>query len=198
MARLTKNDGYGRNCPPTMSVPLSSSIQSDIPRRKIPLQNVVLKLRNRETFACRPGTHFYTARQFYNNAVPNFTVTNVEKPPCFLRKFSPSGRFFVAFSLDQTALEIYEFKGSDAAGDMLQQATNEQVLTGPERFVQDVRQHLFDKLFVKRSSTVLAHSGEQLNRECSLFTCDGRLVTVASLVSDFHDAIPFEGLNECK
>ena len=172
-----------------MSLPLHTSLQQEIPHRKIPPQNVVLRLRERETFSARPGSHFHVARRFYNNVFPNFTVTNVEKPPCYLRKFSPSGRYFIAFSLDQTALEIYEFKGSDAAGDMLQGAKTEHVLTatGNERFVNDIRLHLFNKFFTKKSSTILAHSGEQLNRECSLFTCDGKYVIVGA-AKDLNEA----------
>jgi de-etiolated-1 len=127
------------------------------------------------------------ARQFYKNIFPNFSVTNVEKPPCYLRKFSPTGQYFIAFSLDQTALEIYEFEGSDAAGELLQGSTSEHFLAGSERYVQDVRQHLFDTFFTKKFSPVLTHSGEQLNRECSLFTSDGRYVIVGA-AKELHDS----------
>ena len=37
-----------------------------------------------------------TVRGFHLNIVPNFTLVNVEKPPCFLRKFSPDGKKFIA------------------------------------------------------------------------------------------------------
>ena len=40
----------------------------------------------------------------------NFYQVNVEKPPCFLRKFSPDGKRFIAFSADQTSLEIYAYQ----------------------------------------------------------------------------------------
>lgn len=50
-------------------------------------------------------------RNFYRHIFPNFTVVNVEKPPCFLRKFSPDGRRFLVFSADQTSVEIYDFQG---------------------------------------------------------------------------------------
>lgn len=165
----------------------ASNVNIEIPWRKIPPQNVVLRLRNRETFGARPGCHFNLARHFYRNVFPNFTVTNVEKPPCYLRKFSPTGQYFIAFSLDQTALEVYEFRGSDAAGELLQGSKSENFLAGNERYVQDVRQYLFEKFFIKKSSTILAHSGEQLNRECSLFTCDGKYVIVGA-AKDLNDS----------
>lgn len=75
--------------------------------RKIKPQNIVIRLINRETLGARkPGSHFHIAREFYQNVFPNFTIVNVEKPPCFLRKFSPDGKHFIAFSSDQTSLEV--------------------------------------------------------------------------------------------
>jgi len=74
--------------------------------------SILHRLRNRETFISKPNTHHHVARKFYCNILPNFTIIDVEKPPCFLRKFSPDGRYFVAFSSDQASLEIYSFKGN--------------------------------------------------------------------------------------
>lgn len=54
-------------------------------------------------------------REFYKNIYPNLTIINVEKPAGFLRKFSPDGKYLIAFTYDQTSLEIYRFKGSGAA-----------------------------------------------------------------------------------
>lgn len=89
--------------------------------RKIPPQNIVIRLFQREMYAYKkPGSHFHVARQFYQNVFPNFTVINVEKPPCFLRKFSPDGKHFIAFSSDQTSLEVYTYQGPAVAGDLLQ------------------------------------------------------------------------------
>lgn len=79
--------------------------------RRIQNQNVVHRLERRRICSGRPGAHWYRVRCFHQNLFPNFTVVNVEKPPCFLRKFSPDGRCFIAFSSDQTSLEIYEYQG---------------------------------------------------------------------------------------
>lgn len=78
--------------------------------RRIQNQNVVYRLEKRRVCSGRPGAHWYRVRCFHQNLFPNFTVVNVEKPPCFLRKFSPDGRYFIAFSSDQTSLEV----GGDA------------------------------------------------------------------------------------
>lgn len=112
--------------------------------RKVPPQNIVIRLYNRQTFAYKkPGTHFHTARQFYQNVFPNFTVINIEKPPCFLRKFSPDGKYFIAFSSDQTSLEVYTYRGPAAAGDLLQsvnEANNEK-----QRF--ELKSKIFERFF---------------------------------------------------
>lgn len=75
--------------------------------RKIKPQNIVIRLMNREIYGSKkPGSHFHVVREFYQNVFPNLTIVNVEKPPCFLRKFSPDGKHFIAFSADQTSLEV--------------------------------------------------------------------------------------------
>lgn len=165
-------------------------IPEEIQPRRIPKQNIVLRLRQRETFFARPGTHFHAARQFFTNVFPNFTVTGVEKPPCFPRKFSPAGQYFIAFSPDQTSLEIYEFQGSGAAGGLLHNVDmkSDTLFYGSERVMSDVRSKLFDCFFLKRHTTVIGGNGEHLNRECSLFTDDGKYVVVgtASVLPEGH------------
>ncbi|MCJ8734478.1 hypothetical protein PDJAM_G00236120 [Pangasius djambal] len=145
--------------------------------RRIQNQNVVHRLELRRISSGRPGAHWYRVRCFHQNLFPNFTAVNVEKPPCFLRKFSPDGRCFVAFSSDQTSLEIYEFRGCQAAEDLLQdhdEARDGEVLS------ESVRARLFSRFFSLLHVTSVASNGEHLNRECSLFTDDGRYVIVGS------------------
>lgn len=120
----------------------------EIPPRKIKPQNVVNRLVHRETFGYwKPGTHFHVARQFYQNVFPNFTVINVEKPPCFLRKFSPDGKYFIAFSADQTSLEIYTYKGAAAARDLLQDIQGEYIPNRNEGIAYEIRSKVFDRFF---------------------------------------------------
>lgn len=173
-----QHDGL-QNVHPIWTIP-DFPYPQEIRARKILRQNVVLRLRQRETVFSSPGTHFHVARQFYTNVFPNLTINNVEKPPCFLRKFSPTGKHFIAFSLDQTMLEIYEFQGSGAAGDLLQNVKGDSLPNASERVMNDVRNKLFDQFFVKKHSSVITSNGEHLNRECSLFTDDGKFVIVGS------------------
>ena len=85
--------------------------------RKIPSQNVAFRLMMRELHGGSPsgnglgrdhqGRPVSTTRGFFLNVFPNYTLVNVEKPPCFLRKFTPDGRYFIAFSPCQTHLEVW-------------------------------------------------------------------------------------------
>lgn len=147
--------------------------------RKIPPQNIVSRLCTRELFYGKPGTQFLQARQFYTNIFPNFTVANVEKPPCFLRKFSPDGKYFVAFSSDQTSLEIYEFQGPAAAENLIQ-GCNDTTFSSESSSNETLKAKLFDVFFKLKHTTAVASNGEHLNRECSLFSDCGKFIIVGS------------------
>ncbi|XP_075238275.1 de-etiolated protein 1 abo isoform X2 [Lycorma delicatula] len=156
-------------------------VKDGIKERVIPPQNIVNRLIKRETFgAVKPGTHFHVARSFHLNVFPNFTIINVEKPPCFLRKFSPDGHYFVAFSSDQTSLEIYEYQGSSAAADLIHSCKGEYIGNKSDEESDYIRNQVFGRFFKPKWIVNVAQSGEQLNRECSLFTDDGRYVIVGS------------------
>lgn len=153
---------------------------STIKPRRIQNQNVIHRLERRRISSGKAGTHWHQVRVFHQNVFPNFTVVNVEKPPCFLRKFSPDGRYFIAFSSDQTSLEIYEYQGCQAAQDLLQGCGGEILSNGSDQRAVGIRGRLFERFFVLLHITNVAANGEHLNRECSLFTDDCRCVIVGS------------------
>lgn len=160
--------------------------------RQIPPQNIVNKMLRREIYgAIKPGTHFHVAREFHQNVFPNFTIVNVEKPPCFLRKFSPDGRHFIAFSSDQTSLEIYEYRGSFAAADLVHGCKGEYIGNESDQRSDYIRSKVFERFFKLKYTVNVAQSGEQLNRECSLFTDDGRYVIVGSAAYIPDDVLPY-------
>ena len=155
--------------------------------RPLPNHSIIHKLVDRELGLAmrKPNTHLHTAKSLNLNVFPNFTVVNIEKPPCFLRKFAPDGRHFVAFSRDQSSLEIYEFLGPDAGEELLRKRGK---CGGEgEKFIRDT---LFDKFFRKKATVTVASNGEHLNRECSLFTDNGRHVIVGSASSVPDDPAP--------
>uniref|UniRef100_A0A182ILJ7 Uncharacterized protein n=1 Tax=Anopheles atroparvus TaxID=41427 RepID=A0A182ILJ7_ANOAO len=148
--------------------------------RRLRSQNIVHRLRNRET-GVRHRTPQHAAREFYQNVYPNLTVVNVERPPCYLRKFSPDGKYLIAFSSDQAALEIYEYQGCSAAGDLLSSWDDTELLVEyPWGNNTAVRSKIFDRLFKLKHVVNLENHEKHLNRECSLFTNDGRYVIVGA------------------
>lgn len=162
-------------------------------RPRIPPQNVVLRLLYREVYAARQNASpLHVSRRLHQNVCPNFTVVNVEKPPCFLRKFSPDGKHLVAFSSDQTSIEIYWYRGPSAAAHLIGGLTSEHMGSGASPESGHVRSTIFGEFFrLRHIVNVSGNGGEQLNRECSLFTDDGRHVIVGSAVYVPEDPHPF-------
>ncbi|XP_014253639.1 DET1 homolog [Cimex lectularius] len=156
-------------------------------KRRVKSQNIVDKLRTRELFGeVKMGTSMYVNRSFYENVVPDYTIVNVEKPPCFLRKFSPDGRYFIAFSADQTCVEIYLYEGSTSLNGILNTCVNEQLAFKADPLNDYIRLVAFEYLFKCKFCVPVAPRGQQLNRECSLFTQDGQHVIVgaAAFITD--------------
>lgn len=114
----------------------------EIKKRKIQPQNAVIRIVQREAGLGRPGTHFHKTRLFYTSVYPNFTASNVLKPPGYLRKFSPNGKYLVAFSIDQTCVEVYRYNGVSAAGSLM---ANLKENVGSIN--ADPRSRLFDAIF---------------------------------------------------
>lgn len=116
-------------------------------KRHIRPQNIVCHLRNREHGLFTKSAHSHTIRDFYKCIYPNLSIVNVEKPAGFLRKFSPDGRFLIAFTLDQTALEIYEFNGVGAAAQLISAWKTEVVPNTNTDLPYAIRNQIFGKLF---------------------------------------------------
>lgn len=156
--------------------------------RRIRPQNIVCRLAARERggHTGRVGTHMHALREFYTNITPNLSVTNVEKPTGFLRKFSPDGKLLIAFTFDQTALEIYRFRGVSAAGHLTNGWHEDIVPNANSGLAYGIRSMIFHSLFRLQHVVHVTNMGKQLNRECSLFTADNRYVIVgaASFIAD--------------
>ena len=151
--------------------------------RRIPSQNVVSRLHAREIFGSkfrRAGLD--TNRGFYTNVFPNYTLVNVEKPPCYLRKFTPDGKRFIAFSQCQTQLEVYVYKGPSALGKLVHHSPDDNDhLSEGTPYSHKIRSVAFDTFFtLEHSIQLTVFGGQQLNRECSLFSEDGDFVIIGS------------------
>lgn len=81
-------------------------------------QNIVMKLRMRELQAGRRrcGMEMHFQRRFYQSVFPNTSVHYVTTPTTGLRDFTPDGKRLIAFGRDAKCVEIYTFKGPQAAG----------------------------------------------------------------------------------
>lgn len=123
-------------------------------------------------------TRMNCVRAAYQTVYPNCTIINVEKPPCYLRKFTPDGRRFIAFSHDQTSVEVYDYLGCSMAASLLKNYEGNCIGLNNEGDV--VRKRIFERLFQLRYRIRVSPEGEQLNRECSLFTDDGYYAIVGS------------------
>jgi de-etiolated-1 len=121
-----------------------------------------------------------TNRGFSTNILPNYTLVNVEKPPCFVRKFSPDGSKIIAFSADQTSLEVYSYEGPAAIADLLQTVEGEYLSNEENPTNNRIRNCAFNRFFKPKFTVAVSPITEQLNRECSLFSDDGRYVIIGS------------------
>ena len=113
---------------------------------------------------------YYRQRSLYQCIVPGYTESGVNMPPGFLRKFTPDGNQLLAFSVDQKNVIVYDYTGSSSG----------QSLYDSDTSLSDIKTRLFAQFFRLRFSIPVARGGENLNRECCLFTDDGRYVIVGS------------------
>jgi de-etiolated-1 len=109
-------------------------------------------------------------------------LSALKKPPSLLRKFSPDGHHFIAFSSDQTFFEIYEYCGSSTDADLVDGCPGEYNGNESDKKSDYIRSKLFERFFNLKYVVIVAQSGDQLNRECSCFTEDGRCGIVGSAV----------------
>lgn len=141
--------------------------------RKISSQNVIHKLRSRELGMLT------STKTFYQNVFPNVTIANIPKPSCYLRKFTPNGKYFIAFSADQTSVEIYEYCGVNQCETLLGDISKEYIVeSSPTE--EGIRNQIFNTLFKLKHVINVVQGNELLNRECSLVTDNGKYIIVGS------------------
>ena len=60
----------------------------------------------------RESTRLNQLKRLYLNATPNYTILNVKTPHCFFRRFTPDGRYLIAFDQNLNGVHIFLFNGS--------------------------------------------------------------------------------------
>ncbi|XP_048191437.1 DET1 homolog [Perognathus longimembris pacificus] len=171
--------GLSHQTEPKEDTILKSGIALFKPQR-IKNQNIVHRLERRRISSGKAGTHWHQVRVFYQNVFPNFTVVDVDEPPCFLHKFSPDGLYFLAFSSDLTSLQIYKYRGCQAAGTLLQGFEGEFLPRGRKQPALSIQRWFFECFFVLLHIKKLTILGEHLDLDCSIFTNDSKYVIVGS------------------
>ncbi|KAM3330422.1 hypothetical protein ACQJBY_026976 [Aegilops geniculata] len=69
--------------------------------------NLASRVFDRQFLSPRPGATVNTARQFYENLVPSYTIYDIDCPDYSFRKFTDDGKYLVAFSRNHQDLIVY-------------------------------------------------------------------------------------------
>eukprot|EP00051_Salpingoeca_urceolata_P010415 m.127401 g.127401 ORF g.127401 m.127401 type:complete len:603 (+) comp16705_c0_seq1:187-1995(+) len=127
--------------------------------------NLTLRLQALSRFRGRPNTQAPNFRTVYNHVYPSTTLYDVDvQQDLSLRKFSPCGRYFVAFSRHTAAhsVSVFQFKWS----------TRSEEASRPEQ--------LWSSFFRSHFTTTVAHAPDTLSKDFCLFTEHSRYLLIAS------------------
>lgn len=157
---------------------------SKLKRRTRNSENFQILLFNRENGLRSNVSNRRNHQEFYKCITPNLSIVAVEAPAIFLRKFTPDGRYLLAFSQDQYSLLVYEFMGTAKAASLVFPHMFD-VCYGTPSFQESptnelnrMQRNIFNILFKKRRTIYIGHFSTQLCRECSIFTSDGDHVII--------------------
>lgn len=132
-------------------------------------------------------TKFNQMKRVYLSICPNYTILNVRMPSCFLRRFSPDGRYIIAFNQQLNGIQIFSFNGSSAGLEQIQKLNS--------KFAQDktdlndfdsnqFRQNAFDTFFKETANLRLTENNELIHRECALFYKNSYLIVASSVFAN--------------
>ncbi|KAJ1671059.1 acid phosphatase det1, partial [Coemansia sp. RSA 25] len=101
---------------------------------------------------------------------PNRTIYNVETPDCFFRRFTPDGRYLIAFNRSLTGLLVFRVANAAASAQLLADAATES--GGKSEFW-----HFFQLAWAQSYTTI----GESLHRDLCLMSSDNRFIIAVRL-----------------
>ncbi len=150
-------------------------------------------------------------KRSYLSITPNYSILNVKVPNCFLRRFSPDGRYLIAFNYNQNGIQIYEFNGSGSAvkdieyihdtyskknfnsnqspnGSFGQSRPDKTEFSDYES--DQLRFRAFELFFKERANLRLTENNEQIHRECALFYESTHLIAASSVACE--ELLPVE------
>ncbi|KAA3463611.1 light-mediated development protein DET1 isoform X3 [Gossypium australe] len=146
--------------------------------------NVTSRIFERQIRTPAPGTSVHSARRFYENLVPSFTIYDVECPDHSFFKFTDDGQYFVCFSRNRQDLIVYRptwlsfsCKGEDCDN-------NQELPPQAKRF-----ESFFTQLYVKP----LASCNELICKDFFLYMESNQFGIFATSTAQIQDARGTDG-----
>ncbi|TYH22676.1 hypothetical protein ES288_A04G148200v1 [Gossypium darwinii] len=146
--------------------------------------NVTSRIFERQIRTPAPGTSVHSARRFYENLVPSFTIYDVECPDHSFFKFTDDGQYFVCFSRNRQDLIVYRptwlsfsCKGEDCDN-------NQELPPQVKRF-----ESFFTQLYVKP----LASCNELICKDFFLYMESNQFGIFATSTAQIQDARGTDG-----
>ncbi len=172
-----------------------SDIYAELNIKKPNPINIINTLIKRELgYQKKTETTFNELKRIYLAIYPNYTVLNVKTPNCYLRRFSPDGRYLIAFNQHLNGIIIYKFNGSTSAQNEIKNIlkTYPSHLDKTDLYNQECEQlrlKIFNLYFNEVKNLKLIQQNELINRECTLFYNENYLI-VASYEFISDDSLP--------
>lgn len=161
-------------------------------------------------------TKFNLMKRVYLCINPNYSILNVKIPNCFLRRFSPDGRYLIAFNQYLNGIQIFSFKGSSAGISDIDKINEHQYSTRSpsdetcfresnnlhfqdrtnfnESESDQFRSKAFSTYFKETANLKLTENSEQIHRECALFYKNSYLIVASSSIVNEENLPPYDQL----
>ncbi|CAF0712505.1 unnamed protein product [Brachionus calyciflorus] len=138
---------------------------------------------------------FNLMKRVYLSVYPSYSVLNVKMPNCFIRRFSPDGRYIIAFNQHLNGIQIFLFKGSSAGLEDLHNINSRipQDKTDSDDVESDqFRYKAFDTYFKETANLRLTENNELIHRECALFYKNSYLIVASSVIVNEENLPSYE------
>lgn len=140
--------------------------------------NVTARVFQRQICTPAPGTSIHTARRFYENMVPSYTIFDVECPDNSFRKFTEDGLYLISFSRNHQDLIVYR-------PSWLSFSCKEEDCDTHELPPMAKK---FESFFTQLYSVTLASAGELICQDFFLYMEAKQLGIFATSTAQIHDA----------
>lgn len=128
-------------------------------------------------------------RHIYLCVTPNYSVIHVKTPNCYLKRFSPDGKYLIGFNQNFDGIQIFLFNGPSAGIEHINKFMSDAKFNDKTDFENSdsnsFRLAAFDVYFKQVCNLKLTDNNETMNRECLLFFDNSYLIVGSSeVISD--------------